>query len=236
MQRIAFQGEEESSSHEAVLWCFGEQVTLVPCATFAEVMFRVARGTVDVAVVPIGNSFAGPELEVCRLLTQTTQLSVAGAYQWPIRHCLLCLPGQHLQDLTQVLSHPHVLAQCDAFLREHGLTPVAAPDAAGSARRIRERGLRGVAAIASARVADRYRLAILTEDIQTCANNRTCFAVLRPAQVGSREDYTLLCQLKAARAAGQHDQAERLTRAWSRSLRAANGTRLPARTIPSAGY
>ena len=77
MQRIAFQGEEESHSHEAVLWCFGEQVTLLPCATFAEVMARVARRTVDVGVVPIGNSFAGPEPEVCRLLTQTMQLSVA---------------------------------------------------------------------------------------------------------------------------------------------------------------
>ena len=76
------------------------QMTLVPCATFNEVVARVTAGTVNSAVVPIGNLHAGPVAEVCSLLAQTTQLVVAGTYQRSIRHCLLCLPGQQLEHIT----------------------------------------------------------------------------------------------------------------------------------------
>ena len=137
-------------------------MTLAPRATFAEVMFRVAWGTVHVAVVPIGSRLPDPNQK-----SAASSPDDAALRCWSLSVAYPALPpvpagsataGPHAGAL-----YPHVLAQCDAFLREHGLTPIAAPDAAGSARRIRERGRRGVAAIASARVADRYRLAILTE-------------------------------------------------------------------------
>ena len=211
MQHIAFQGEEGAYSHEAIRWYFGEQMTPVPCATFTAVFEKVACGSADAAVVPIGNSYAGPVQEVCKLL-KDTNLVVAGTYQRPIRHCLLALPGQRQEHITRVMSHPQALMQCDAFLEKLDAEVIEASDTAGSARLIREQGLRGVAAIASARAAERYQLAVLAEDIQSRSNNTACFVILCSPQALLREDYGLLCNLKVARSRGWHDQAERLTR------------------------
>lgn len=212
MQRIGFQGVEGAYSQDAILAYLGEQMTPVPYPTFAEVFGAVALGAVDAAMVPVGNSYAGAVAEVCRLL-RTTNLVVTGAYQHPIRHCLLALPGQCLSNITHIMSHPQALAQCDTYLELLGVELVAFYDTAGSAKYIREHELFGVAAIASRRAAERYQLAILAEDIQARSDNATSFVVLCSAQGLVREEYALLCQLKSARQQGQHEQAERLTQA-----------------------
>ncbi|HLW01942.1 MAG TPA: prephenate dehydratase domain-containing protein [Ktedonobacterales bacterium] len=211
MQRIAFQGVPGAYSHEAVLWYFGEEITAVPCATFAAVFDAVARRAADAAMVPVGNSYAGPVQEVCNLM-KDTNLVVAGTCQRLIRHCLLALPGQTLEHITRVISHPQALMQCDAYLERLNVETIEALDTAGSAKFIREQELYGVAAIASARAASMYQLAILAEDIQVRTDNSTSFVVLcSPILV--REEFALLYQLKAARVQGQHDQAETLLRA-----------------------
>jgi prephenate dehydratase len=134
---------------------------------------------------------------------------------------LLALPGQRLEHIRQVISHPQVLMQCDVYLEHLGVELIVASDTAGSARLIREQELRGVAAIASALAAEHHRLAILAEDIQVRSDNATCFVILCSAQVFLREEYALLCQLKTARARGWHDQAERLTHALTLRNRSA---------------
>jgi prephenate dehydratase len=212
LPNIGFQGEMGAYGEEAISACLGEQVSPVPYVTFAEVFEAVAGGVVDAALVPVGNSYAGPVAEVCRLLTQTN-LMVAGVYQHPIRHCLMALPGQCLSDITRVMSHEQALAQCDTYLEALGVELIAAYDTAGSAKMVREQELYGVAAIASRRAAERYRLALLAEDIQARRDNATSFVLLCSAQGLVREEYRLLCELKAARAQGKYDQAEQLTRA-----------------------
>lgn len=207
MQRIVIQGDEGSYSHAAALWYFGEGITVVSCATFAEVFNAVARGAADAAMVPIGNSYAGPVREVCRLLKESN-LVVTGTCQRLIRHCLMALPGQTLEHIRRVRSHPQALMQCDVFLSGLGVEIVVAPDTAGSAKLIREQVLYGVAAIASAHAARIYQLAILAEDIQVRADNTTCFVILRRAEALVRESSGHLSQHKAARARGPHDQAE----------------------------
>lgn len=176
-RRVAFQGERGAYGDEAVARYFGPSATSVPCPTFAAVFSAVTQMHVDAALVPIENSQAGSINEVYDLL-RTSGVHVTGEIGLPVRHCLLALPAQRLEDIRRVISHPQALAQCDAYLRALGVEVVAEYDTAGSAKLIREGELHGVAAIASARAADLYELAILDRDIQTIKDNFTRFVAI----------------------------------------------------------
>ena len=173
-KRVAFQGEAGAYGEEAVLRYFGPGVTPVAKASFAAVFAAVTSGETDSGLTPIENSQAGSINEVYDLLRHAG-LFLAGEICLPVNHCLLCLPGQTLEDIHRVMSHPQALAQCDAYLRDLGVEIVAAYDTAGSAKLIRDQHLRGVAAIASARAADLYQLTTLATAIQTVRDNYTRF-------------------------------------------------------------
>jgi prephenate dehydratase len=70
------------------------------------------------------------------------------------------------------------LAQADAFLRSRDWTIQTTWNTAGAARDVAGAGERGHAAVASARVAGLYGLAVLADGIQGGDDNRTRFAVL----------------------------------------------------------
>ncbi|MHB0885070.1 MAG: prephenate dehydratase [Bacillota bacterium] len=183
---VAYQGEPGANSEDAVAICFGE-TAMLPCRTLSDAFAAVQSGRARAAVVPVENSTAGSIVETYDLL-RSSGLVVAGELLLPVDHCLVALPGQTLADIAQVHSHPQALAQCDTFLREHRLEPVAATDTAGSARMLKERGLRGAAAIASRRAAVLYGLDVLAEKIQAARNNITRFFVIarKPAPRGPR--------------------------------------------------
>jgi len=175
--RVAFQGERGAFGDEAVRAYFGAQATPLPFRSFADVFRVVATGEVEHGLVPVENSQAGSINEVYDLLRQH-DLFVVGEIGHPVDHCLLCLPGQQLSDITRVISHPQALAQCDVYLRELNVEIVATYDTAGSAKMVREENLRNVAAIAAAGAAELYELEILARTIQTVQDNYTRFIVL----------------------------------------------------------
>ncbi len=175
---VAFQGERGAYSEDAVHRAFGEQVEVVPCASFALAFDAIGHGDVDAGVLPIENSQAGSVLDVYDLL-MARDVDVVGELQVPVDHCLLALPGQSLEDIREVMSHPQALAQCARFVEDLGAAPVAAYDTAGSARTVATERMIGVAAIASARAARIYRLEVLVEAIQTVKDNFTRFFVLK---------------------------------------------------------
>ena len=191
--RVAFQGERGAYGEEAVVAYYGAEVLPVPRVSFADVFQAVASGEAERGLVPIENSQAGSINEVYDLL-RTAGLFVTGEICRPINHCLLCLPGQRLGDITRVLSHPQALAQSDAYLRGLNVEIVAAYDTAGSAKLIREQELRGVAAVASARAAELYGLEVLASGIQTIAGNYTRFVELnrQPVQPPAEGAKTVL--------------------------------------------
>lgn len=177
--RVAFQGERGAYSEEAVTQFFGE-VDALPCPTLRDVFELVTAGRADRAVVPVENSQAGSINETYDLLLSHS-LFITGELDLRIRHCLLSLPGQEMQAVRTVYSHPQALAQCDAFLRRHGFEPVPAYDTAGSAKMLAERRLVGAAAIAGQTAARIYGLVILAEGIETNPANYTKFLTLASA-------------------------------------------------------
>jgi len=174
--RVAYQGEPGAYGEEAALRSFGA-VDTVQCASFAGVFEAVQGGRADRGVVPVENSLAGSINETYDLLL-AHDLVIIGELDLRVRHCLMALPGQSLQDIRRVYSHPQALAQCDAYLKRLGAELVPSYNTAGSAKAIREQSLAGCAAVASRRAATLYELDVLAEGIEAMPNNYTRFLQL----------------------------------------------------------
>jgi len=97
----------------------------------------------------------------------------------PIHHCLMALEGQKIEDIKEVYSHPMALLQCKEFFR--GLPHIKLvedADTADVAKRIQEKQLLGVGAVAGETAAKIYGLDILAKEIQTIKSNSTRFFIL----------------------------------------------------------
>jgi len=171
--RVAYQGEPGAYGEEAVHRLFGT-VSTVQCASFADVFETVQNGGADRGVVPVENSLAGSINETYDLLL-AHDLVITGELGLRVSHCLMALPGQALDRIKKVYSHPQALAQSSTFLKRLDIELVPYYNTAGSAKMIREQGLVGCAAVASRRAATLYGLEVLAEAIETTPNNYTRF-------------------------------------------------------------
>jgi prephenate dehydratase len=179
---IAIQGFAGSFHQLAAHQYFGPETAVTPCATFAEVVRQVARGTAAGGVMAIENSIAGSILPNYNLLQQS-ELRVTGEVYLPIRQHLLLLPGQTLADLREVHSHPMALLQCADFLNQHPEWKlVETEDTALSAQRIREGHLTGIAAVAGQAAAELFDLEVGAADIQSVPENYTRFLIINTAE------------------------------------------------------
>ena len=91
---------------------------------------------------------------------------IVGEHTLRVRHCLLALPGVKKGEVKRVLSHPQALAQCDNYIRSLRAKREPKYDTAGSAKFIKEEGLRDCAAIASDLAAEIYGMAVLEAGIE----------------------------------------------------------------------
>jgi prephenate dehydratase len=99
----------------------------------------------------------------------------------------MALPGQTINDIKEIRTHPIAIAQCMTFLNQHpGITLIESDDTAGSAKYISENRLRGVAAIASSHAAELYGHIILAPGIETYKQNYTRFLVIGTEDHGNK--------------------------------------------------
>ncbi|MFC1526739.1 prephenate dehydratase [Candidatus Latescibacterota bacterium] len=197
---VAVQGELGSNSELAAHEFFGDRpLTIHPCATFAGLFESVAGGDADFGMAPVENSLAGSIHEVWRLLPEH-RLPVCGEILLRISHCLISHPGSSLGDICDVYSHPQALAQCHDFLHSlDGARQHEVYDTAGAVKMIKERGVRGEAAIASAQAAVDHGMEIVAGDLETRIENFTRFLVLHggqaPLQGSGETKTTVVAQL-----------------------------------------
>lgn len=177
MTKIAFQGIAGAYSEVAIHQFFGPQVQTLPYRTLDDLFPAVERGEADYGMVAVENTVAGSVIRSYELLVEH-DLRIHAETILRVRHMLLAPPGTQLGELTRVRSHPQALAQCQRYLRRHGLEPVPTFDTAGGARDLANHPEPGVAAIASSLAAQLYDLEILDENIEDHPINYTRFFVL----------------------------------------------------------
>ncbi len=179
MKRVTIQGIA-GCFHDAAARAYfkGEDIETVECETFPD-MFETLDGDASLlGIVAIENTIAGSLLTNHELLRRSN-LRVVGETKMRISHVLCALPGETVESITEVNSHPMALMQCDQFLRRHRhFNIVEKNDTAGSARDIARGGLNGHAAVCGKYAAELYGLDILAEGIETNKRNFTRFLIL----------------------------------------------------------
>ncbi|WP_199750623.1 prephenate dehydratase [Gynurincola endophyticus] len=179
--KVSIQGYEGSFHQVAARKFFGDNVEVVPCDTFRQVVKLASdKNACNGGVMAIENSIAGSILPNYNLL-QKSDLVITGEIYLPIQQHLLVNKGVKLEEIEEVHSHPMALLQCMDFLDKYQWKLVESEDTALSARKVSEQGTRKVAAIASALAAELFDLDIIVPNIHTMKNNYTRFLVVQPS-------------------------------------------------------
>ncbi len=98
----------------------------------------VREGKADLAMMAIENARSGSILYNYTLIRESG-LKMLGEHNLRIVQNLMALPGQTINDIRQIRSHPIALAQCMTFLNQYPeITLVESDDTAGSAKLISE--------------------------------------------------------------------------------------------------
>lgn len=157
---------------------FNREVESVECETFHDLFDALEADASLVGIVAIENTIAGSLLQNHELLRQSN-LRIIGEEKMRISHVLCALPGETIDNLIEVNSHPMALMQCEQYLRRHpNLRMVEKFDTAGAARDISAGKIEGHAAVCGAYAAELYGLEILEKGIETNKRNFTRFLIL----------------------------------------------------------
>ncbi|TRX42284.1 prephenate dehydratase [Flavobacterium restrictum] len=194
--KIAIQGIKGSFHHQVAQDYFYQNIEVDECLSFEELVDSVLSGKSDQAVMAIENSIAGPIIPNYALIDKNN-LHIIGEHYLDIHQNLMALRGQKIEDIQEVHSHPMALLQCMEFLKKYpNIKLVEDKDTAETARRIHEKQLKGVAAIASKTASEMYDLEILAPEIQTINNNMTRFVIINKEKVVVEEEQINRASLK----------------------------------------
>ena len=174
MNRVSFQGERGAYSDAASISFFGDDIEVIPCPTFADVLKNTENGVSDYSVLPVENSLEGSVGESNDLLLSTNLKAVNEIYQ-RIHHCLIGTGS--LADIDTVYSHPQALGQCRQFIQENSLKTIPSYDTAGSVKIIKDLNKSNVACIASKNAAEIFGVPVIQDGIEDNANNYTRFLI-----------------------------------------------------------
>lgn len=176
--RIAIQGIQGSFHHQVAQEYFGKNVSVQECMSFQELMRSLVSGTSETAVMAIENSIAGSILPNFALIDEAN-VQIIGEHYIPILMNLMTLPGQKIEEITEVYSHPMALLQCKDFFRKYPhIKLIEDVDTAAVAKRISENKLTNVGAVASNAAAEIFNLEVLAADIHSVKSNATRFLIL----------------------------------------------------------
>lgn len=175
--RVVFQGAEGAYSQAAMAQYFGEQIDSIHVDTFRDAMSAIDEGSADFAVLPIENSTAGIVSEIYDLLVEFENY-IVGEQIIRIEHCLLGVPGAHMEDIKTVYSHPQSLMQSARFLSDYPWQQISMKNNAFAAKKVMEEQDKSQAAIASEYAGKIYGLDILKKGVNQSSTNSTRFIIV----------------------------------------------------------
>ena len=179
MKKVAIQGVSGAFHEIAAREFFqGEEIDILPCNTFKELFQSLADDDSLLGIVAIENTIAGSLLQNHNLLRESGCM-IIGEHKLRIEHNLAVLPGQKIEDIDEVYSHPIALMQCEDFLDAHRhIKAIESEDTALSAKDIADNKLTRRGAICSALAAEKYGLEIIAKGIETNKRNFTRFLII----------------------------------------------------------
>jgi prephenate dehydratase len=179
-KRVVMQGFRGSYHEIAARRYFGPEIEIVSSLTFNDLFSMLASDRSLSGIVAIENTVAGSILPNYELIRESGYF-VSGEVKLRINLNLLACPGQKMDDILEVMSHPLALVQCREFFREYpSIRLTESADTALSAKEISETGLKGAGVVASKLAAELYGLEVLSEGIESNKRNYTRFLILEP--------------------------------------------------------
>ncbi len=109
-------GPAGTFTHQALLSLPGVPPQPRPYATVAQALHGVREGAVGAALVPIENSVEGGVSATLDNLTYGDPLVITREVLLPVQFDLFTRPGTRLDQIRNVLTHPHAAAQCREWL------------------------------------------------------------------------------------------------------------------------
>lgn len=179
MKTVAIQGVSGAYHEIAAREFFrGEEIEILECNTFPDLFNALAKDPSLLAIVAIENTIAGSLLQNHTLLRESG-CQIIGEHKLRIEHNLVVLPGQKMEDIEEVHSHPIALMQCETFFSTHPqMKVIESVDTALSAKEIIDNNIPKRAAICSALAAQKYGLEVIAKGIETNKRNFTRFLIV----------------------------------------------------------
>ena len=139
VKRIVIQGGYGAFHEIAALQYFeNEEVEIMPRDTFKDLMTALKKDKADYGIMAIENSLAGSILPNYNLL-KDSHMKIIGEIYLRIKQNLVALPGQTIDDIQDVFSHPMAILQCQVFFDQYAnIKLIESMDTALSAREIRD--------------------------------------------------------------------------------------------------
>ena len=178
-KKVAIQGGYGAFHEIAAMHYFqNDNIEIVTANTFKDLFKSLKMKHADLGIMAIENSLAGSILPNYGLL-QESNMKITGEIYLRIKQNLVALPGQTIEDIKEVYSHPMAILQCQMFFNNYPeIKLIDSIDTALSAKEISDKQLKGTAAFASKLAAEKYNLEIIEESIETNKMNYTRFLIL----------------------------------------------------------
>lgn len=178
MTKIAIQGVHGCFHEQAARLYYGNNIEVKECLNFEDLFVALEQEAATGAIMAIENTVAGGLLPNYSLLRKYGK-QIKGEVFLRIQQNLMALPGQHIEDITEVHSHYMAIAQTREFFKQYPhIRLVESEDTAKSAADIAQNHQMHVGAIASELAAELFGLEILQSGIETHKQNFTRFLIL----------------------------------------------------------
>ncbi len=176
---IGYLGPPGTFSHEALVQLLPDVVEPVPMASVTRALDAVRDGEVAASLVPIENSVEGAVSATLDELAVGSGLHILAEIAIPVRFCV-AVRDDATADVRTVVTHPHAMAQCRAWLAENLPGADLVPAASTAAAAVSVANGEYDAAICAQRAATAHGLRIVADDVADSRDAETRFILVGP--------------------------------------------------------